>query len=86
LPGLEAMVHGAPVASSNATCLPEIYGDAVDYFDPLDSRGMANVVLGIINNKSHAEELKQRGKARVDKYSWERMAKQTLKVYERSLL
>ena len=28
LPGLEALAHGAPVISSNATCLPEIYGDA----------------------------------------------------------
>ena len=86
LPGLEAMIHGAPVASSNATCLPEVYGDAADYFDPKDSRGMADVVLNIINNNAHANELKQRGKIQVGKYSWERMAQQTLEVYDRSLL
>lgn len=85
LPGLEAMMHGAPVASSNATCLPEVYGNGADYFDPLDSRGMADVVLSIINNKKHSEELKIRGKAQVAKYSWERMAKQTLEVYDRAL-
>ena len=85
LPGLEAMIHGAPVASSNATCLPEVYGNGADYFDPLDSRGIADVVLSIINNKKHSEELKIRGKAQVAKYSWERMAKQTLEVYDRAL-
>lgn len=85
LPGLEAMIHGAPVASSNATCLPEVYGNGADYFDPLDSRGMADVVLSIINNKKHSEELNNRGKAQVAKYSWERMAKQTLEVYDRAL-
>ncbi|MDB5183187.1 MAG: glycosyl transferase family 1 [Candidatus Saccharibacteria bacterium] len=85
LPPLEAMIHGAPVASSNATCLPEVNGDAADYFDPLDSRGMAEVVLNIINNNAHAEELKQRGKVQVAKYSWDRMTKQTLEVYDRAL-
>ncbi|QQS18940.1 glycosyltransferase [Candidatus Saccharibacteria bacterium] len=41
MPGLEAMVHGAPVVSSDATCLPEVYGDAALYFDPLDVTDMA---------------------------------------------
>lgn len=82
LPGLEAMIHGAPVASSNATCLPEVYGEAVDYFDPLSSRGMADVVLNIINDKPHADKLIKRGKIQVSKYSWKRMAQQTLDVYD----
>ncbi|CAN5373092.1 glycosyltransferase family 1 protein [soil metagenome] len=86
LPGLEAMIHGAPVASSNSTCLPEVYGDGADYFDPLDSRGMAKVILNIINNKQHTEGLIKRGEAQVAKYSWDRMAKQTLEVYKNSLL
>jgi len=86
LPGLEAMMHGAPVASSNASCLPEVYGGAADYFDPYDVQGIAGVVLNIINNKQHAESLKKRGKAQVAKYSWERMASQTLNIYDKALL
>lgn len=35
IPPLEAMSVGAPVIASNASCLPEIYGDAVSYIDPL---------------------------------------------------
>ena len=39
LPPLEAMACGCPVASSNATSLPEVCGDAAEYFDPLVDRG-----------------------------------------------
>ena len=36
IPPLEALSLGAPVAVSNASCLPELYGDTVRYFDPMD--------------------------------------------------
>lgn len=36
LPPLEALACGARVAVSNASCLPEIYGNCVAYFDPHD--------------------------------------------------
>jgi glycosyltransferase involved in cell wall biosynthesis len=85
LPGLEAMAHGAPVASSNATCLPEVHGDAAKYFDPYDSGGVAKVVSDIINNKTLANDLKLKGYAQVKKYSWERMAQETLDVYNKAL-
>src|SRR5690606_15944664 len=50
LPGLEAMVHGAPVASSNATCLPEVYQDGALYFDPLDTDDMAAKIALLLDN------------------------------------
>src|SRR5690606_4764995 len=34
LPPLEAMQHGLPVASANASCMPEILAEAALYFDP----------------------------------------------------
>ena len=82
LPGLEAMIHGAPVASSNATCLPEIYGDGALYFDPLSSRGMAAAIDRILTESTCKQELITRGYAQVSKYSWERMAQQTFDIYE----
>lgn len=36
IPPLEALSLGAPVAVSRASCLPELYGDTVRYFDPMD--------------------------------------------------
>lgn len=82
LPGLEAMCHGAPVVSSNATCLPEIYGDAAYYFDPTDINDIANKINDVLTNKSLRDKLVKNGGAQVKKYSWRRMAEQTLDVYE----
>jgi glycosyltransferase involved in cell wall biosynthesis len=85
LPGLEAMVHGAPVASSNATCLPEIYGDAAHYFDPLDVDDMAQKIKDIITDQALRENLIKKGYAQARKYSWKRMAEQTLEIYNKVL-
>jgi glycosyltransferase involved in cell wall biosynthesis len=86
LPGLEAQIHGAPVASSNATCLPEIYGDSAHYFDPLDINDMATKISDVIKNKNLRNELIAKGKKQVAKYSWQRMAEQTLVVYKNSFI
>lgn len=85
LPGLEAMTHGTPVASSNSTCLPEVYGEAAIYFDPLDSRGMANTINEVLTDKMLAKKLSEKGIKQSQKYSWKRMAEQTLEVYDRAL-
>lgn len=85
LPGLEAMAHGAPVASSNATCLPEIYGEAAHYFDPLNVQNMADTIAEILTNQALRAALIQNGKTQVKKYSWRRMAEQTLAVYNQLL-
>ena len=85
LPGLEAMAHGAPVVSSSATCLPEIYGQAAHYFDPLDLRGMADAVNEVLTDKTLRAELVKKGRAQAAKYSWEQTAKETLAVYRQVL-
>jgi glycosyltransferase involved in cell wall biosynthesis len=85
LPGLEAMVHGSPVVSSNTTCLPEIYGNAAHYFDPLDVRDMAAKISAVIDNESLRSQFIKKGKAQAAKYSWPRLAGQTLDIYEKAL-
>ena len=85
LPGLEAMAHGAPVVSSNATCLPEIYGHAAIYFDPLDIDDMAVKIGEVINDPAIATELVKKGHAQTSKYSWQRMATQTLDIYNKAI-
>jgi glycosyltransferase involved in cell wall biosynthesis len=85
LPGLEAMLHGAPVLSSNATCLPEIYGEAARYFDPLDVPAMASAINEVLTDKALRSSLVQKGQAQAAKYSWQHTAEQTLSVYEQVL-
>lgn len=85
LPGLEAMGYGAPVVSSNATCLPEVYGDAARYFTPTDTDAMATAIDEVISNDALRQELIEKGRVQVQKYSWEQMAEETLAVYRQAL-
>lgn len=85
LPGLEAMGYGAPVVSSNATCLPEVYGDAAHYFDPLHVDDMARAIGDVLDSKTLRQNLIDKGYRQLKKYSWQRMAKQTKAVYDQVL-
>ena len=82
LPGLEAMIHGAPVISSNATCLPEIYGDAALYFDPLNVNDMTISIKRVVTDIGLRKELVKKGYVQVAKYSWRKTAEQTISVYD----
>jgi glycosyltransferase involved in cell wall biosynthesis len=81
LPGLEAMNYGAPVASSSATCLPEVYGNAAHYFDPTDCDDIVRAINDILTNPAYRDKLIANGYKQVKKYSWRRMAEQTHTVY-----
>ena len=85
LPGLEAMHHGAPVASSNATSLPEVNGDAAHYFDPYDVDDIARAIDELISDESLRQKLIAAGYENLKRFSWEKMARQTLEVYKRFL-
>jgi len=85
LPGLEAMIHGAPVVSSNATCLPEIYGDAAHYFDPNITYDIAQKISNVLSDRALRNQLIKKGQIQAAKYSWQIMAKQTLEIYKKLL-
>lgn len=81
LPGLEAMLYGAPVAASNASCIPEILGDAAVYFDPNNTDDMTQTVGRLISDEAQRQALIAKGHEQATKYSWRRMAEQILAVY-----
>jgi glycosyltransferase involved in cell wall biosynthesis len=85
LPPLEAMLHGAPVVSSNASCMPEVLGSAAHYFDPFDVTQMSDAIDEVLTDKVLRQKLITAGKAQVTKYSWRRMSEQTLDVYRQVL-
>ncbi len=85
LPGLEAMLHGAPVVSSNATCLPEVYGDAAEYFDPTNTLEMTKKIDLVISDAELRKKLVTKGYRRAKQFSWHKMAEQTLQAYEEAL-
>jgi glycosyltransferase involved in cell wall biosynthesis len=79
---LEAMACGAPVVCSNRTSLPEVVGDAGLLVDPTDADALSAAILRVLTSDETAQDLRARGIARAGQFTWERVARQTLAVYE----
>jgi glycosyltransferase involved in cell wall biosynthesis len=86
LPGLEAMSHGCPLVSSNATCMPEVYGQAAQYFDPHDVDATAKAIEKVLSDAKLRKQLIAAGYQQIQKYSWRKMAQQTGAIYEDTLI
>ena len=81
LPGLEAMGVGCPVIAAKATSLPEVYEEAASYFDPKDSKELALRINSLAKDAKLRNNMVALGYQQVRKYSWKKMAEETLKVY-----
>lgn len=81
LPGVEAMANDCPVIASDSTCLPEIYGDAAEYFRPKNVKDMASAIERVVSDRKLQDELRERGREQIKKYSWRKMAQETLDIY-----
>ena len=75
------MAYGTPVVSSNASCLPEVLGDAAEYFDPKNVTDMASTIERVITDDDLRRQMIKRGTSQVAKYSWEKMARETHAIY-----
>jgi glycosyltransferase involved in cell wall biosynthesis len=82
LPPLEAMAHSAPVVSSSASVMPEVYGDGAYYCDATDPQDIATKVAAVLDNKDLRSDLIKRGHKQLAKYSWQRWAAETLVLYK----
>lgn len=82
LPPLEAMACGTPVVSSNASSLLEVVGDAAKVVDPYDVDGLAEAMHRVLTSKATREEMRWKGLRRAKCFSWEKTARETLKVYQ----
>jgi glycosyltransferase involved in cell wall biosynthesis len=85
LPPLEAMAHGAPVVSSEASVMPEVYSDAAHYFNPLNTKDMAAKIENVLSDKKLRADLIEKGYAQLKRYSWRKMGEETLIVYKEDL-
>jgi len=83
LPPLEAMAKGIPVAASDILCLKEILGENAFYFDASRKENIFKAITEFSENKELREKLARRGFELVKKYSWERMARETLEEYKK---
>ena len=81
MPPLEAMACGTPVISSKISAMPEILGDAAEYFDPYSVSDIEKTIVKVASDKKLREQLSKKGLEQVKRYKWENTAKETLEVY-----
>lgn len=84
LPPLEAMARGVPVASSDHPCMKEILGESAYYFDAGNAKNIAEAIKKLVNDGDLRNGLINKGFNQVKKYSWKKMASETLKIYKDS--
>ncbi|EKD33178.1 MAG: glycosyl transferase, group 1 [uncultured bacterium] len=84
LPPLEAMARKVPVLSSNRSCMPEILNSAALYFDPESETDLIAQMNEIVSNENTRNSLIRKGVQRIQNFSWDKMAKETITVYEKA--
>jgi glycosyltransferase involved in cell wall biosynthesis len=85
-PLTEAMACGAPIAASRTSAMPEIVGDAAQYFDPLDLHGIEIAIAGIIEDPELRQAMTKRGLMRAKKFSWHITARETAALLKQAAL
>ncbi|MBU1110662.1 glycosyltransferase family 4 protein [Patescibacteria group bacterium] len=81
IPILEAQAQGLPVLCSRISCLPEIAGDSALYFDPYSEEDIADKIRKVMEDKKLRGQLISNGYQNIKRFSWEKMARETLSVY-----
>lgn len=82
IPGLEAMNYGCPVVCSDIPVFREIYGEAALMFDPKNPKDLAVKISRLLDDKNLKQEYIEKGRRQAEKYSWKKMADETLAIYK----
>lgn len=82
---LEAMACGCPVVTSNVSSLPEVAGEAAVLVDPYSIDQIASGIKKLIEDEKYRQQIIKTGFVQAKKFSWEKTARETIKVYEKVL-
>ncbi len=81
LPPLEAMAHGTPVLTSNASSLPEVFRGAALLVNPENVFDIARGIRQILTDETLRQALIGHGYEHARMYSWERAAQLVWESY-----
>ena len=84
LPPIEAMAHNCFVIASNIPAISEVCEDAAIYFDPYKISDIADKIGFAFSDVSKTKYI-EKGRERIKDFSWVKMARETLDIYESSV-
>lgn len=82
LPPLEAMTCGAPVITSRIPVIMETSEGAAILIEPTNVGELTSALIELLTNEGRRNELRSLGLERAQKYTWDRCARDTFKVYQ----
>jgi glycosyltransferase involved in cell wall biosynthesis len=83
IPVAEAMRCGVPVVAAEATCLPEIAGDAAHYCDPFSVADISRALYEVSSDSARCDQLRASGLKRAQRYTWDKAAETLWASFER---
>ncbi len=86
MPILEAFANNCPVCLSNSSSLPEIAGNAGNYFDPCDLDSVLYSIKKVIYEPEFSGRMIEAGNKRLSNFSWQKCADETLNSYKKAVL
>jgi glycosyltransferase involved in cell wall biosynthesis len=85
LPILEAMSCGVPVVVSNASCMPEVAGEAALVLPPQDEEAWTAAIRDLLDDPNRRAQMVAGGFLRARQFSWKRAAEQLSGVVQQLL-
>ena len=82
LPVLEALACGTPVITSHVSSMPEIAENSAIYIDPFNIQDITNAIKSVVQSKPLLDQLRKNGLEQAKKFTWEKTAKETIKLFE----
>jgi len=82
LPILEAQACGCPVITSNVSSMPEVAGKGAVLVNPHSVNEIADAMEKVLKDKKLRDKLIKEGYKNVKRFSWEKCARETLKLCE----
>lgn len=81
-PPLEAMAEGCPVISSNASSMPEVIGDAAEFFEASSIESISTALNAVVSSEDRKSELREKGKQQIQCFPWSKCATSTAAIYQ----
>lgn len=83
IPIIEAMTCGCPVITSNYGSMKELAQKAAFLVNPYSEKEILSAMKKIVQNKKFKAQIRAKGLKRARQFSWEKTAKETLKLYKK---